>query len=64
MNLYDVLARYGALLFLRFLLVALAFLALHLVRMPLMLLVLVVEAGLRLLDRWACRARFVSGVTR
>lgn len=65
MSLFDVLARYGALAFLRFVVVGLVFALLHLVRWPLLALVLVVEAGLRLLDRWAARpVRFGAGVGR
>ncbi|WAL64451.1 hypothetical protein ORV05_26265 [Amycolatopsis cynarae] len=68
MSLFEVLRAYGAPALLRFVLALLAFLVLHLVRLPFVLLVLGLEAGLRATDRYATRQagapRCAEGVAR
>ncbi|WAL65601.1 hypothetical protein ORV05_32760 [Amycolatopsis cynarae] len=60
MSIFEVLARYGTLALLRFAAALLLFLALHLIRIPLVLAAAVLAVALGRLDRYATRQASTS----
>lgn len=64
MSASEVLQRFGTWVFLRFVLALVMFLALHLARLPFVLIIRLLEVGMSRVDKAVSAAVSVSGTTR